>query len=308
MNYRSLVSAFNRPKAKFDFITIGIPRQLDVEGAAAFDKAVRGRVNVPKGVKGDWITIHDPAIDDLQWLLDHYPETRIDAVEIAVDFTLKDGSSDIGQLMSLHAWLNHRLFPQRHKALGQAKRLRYDHSSGKYERDTLATQGGDTTFQWRDGTQKLRVRLYRKELDNNNPVKEQHSVRLEVTLTRGACQDFGLYRIAELPKFADRMRRGLSNCLYIASGIKPRFKRSRANSPVRVQEALMKAETERQKVGAAWDRFGVQWAAKYGYDAKSDTDANRAIGAALKELRGKMLRLKLTEKVAFPPCYETARV
>lgn len=306
MNYSSIASAFCRPKAKIDFITIGIPSSLDVRGAAKFQKAIKGRIEVPQNVWGDWITIHDPTLFDLQWLLDHYPEAPIRAIEIAVDFMLRDGSSDIDQLMPLHSWLNHRLFPQRHKMLGQAKRLRYSHQSGKYERDTLATQGNDTTFQWRDNRQKLQTRLYRKTLDNNAPLDGQHPIRLEATLRRGACQDFDLHRIAELPLFADKMRRELSNCFYVAAEIKPKLKRSRANAPDKVQQARGDAENERDRVGRAWERYGSQWAAKHGYDTKPDTAANRSIGVALKKLRDQMYRLKLTQKVAEMPNYDVA--
>jgi hypothetical protein len=304
MDYSSIASAFCRPKAKIDFITIGIPSSLDLRGAAKFQKAIKGRIEVPQSVRGDWITIHDPTFSDLQWLLDHYPEAPIRAIEIAVDFVLRDGSSDIDQLMPLHSWLNHRLFPQRHKMLGQSKRLRYSHQSGKYERDTLATQGNDTTFLWRDSKQKLQTRLYRKEWDNGQPYANQHPVRLEVTLGRGACQDFDLHRIAELPQFADRMRRELSNCFFIATRIKPKLRRPRAKTPERVLQAHREAENEQRRVTAAWERYGAQWAAKHGYEAIPDTPANRAIGLALKRLREQMLGLKLTQKVAEKPSYE----
>ncbi len=306
MNYGSIAAAFNRPKAKIDFITIGIPAQLNHAGAAAFHRAIRGRINLPQRPHEDWITIHDPRMTDFQWLLDNHPETRVIAIEIAIDFTLHDGSNDIDQLMPLHSWINHHLFPQRHTMLTHAARIRYDHQSGKYKRDTLATQGGDTTFQWRDKKQWLRVRLYRKNMDNNAPLEGQHSVRLEAKLDRGACQDFDLHRIAELPQFADKMRRELSNCFFVAAGIKPKIKRSRANAPEKAKKAAKSVEYEKQRVDTAWQRYGAQWAAAHGYGVAPDTTANRAIGVALKQLREQMRGLKLTQKVAELPSYEVA--
>lgn len=308
MDYTSIASAFNRPKAKIDFITVGVPSRLSAFSASQFETAMRGRVCVSNRTNDHWlnVTVHDPEIADLQWFLDNWPEAAIWGIEIAVDFTLQDGSNDLDQLMPLHNWLNHRLFPQRHKMLNQAKRIRYSHQSGQYERDTLATQGGDSTFQWRDKKQKLQTRLYRKTQDNNAPLEGQHPIRLEATLWRGACQDFDLHRIAELPQFADKMRRELSNCFYVAAEIKPKLKRSRANAPKKVQKACIDAQRERDKVRRAWERYGSQWAARYSYETKPDTAANRSIGGALKELRDQMRCLKLTQKVAEMPNYDIA--
>lgn len=239
--------------------------------------------------------------------MDHYPESSISAIEIAVDFELVDGSSDTDQLMVLHGWFNHHLFPQRHVKLRTARRIRYDIAAKKHAVDPLATQGGDTTFQWRDSSQCLRVRLYRKEWDNGIQLQGQHPVRLEATLWRGACQGFDLHRIAELPQFADRMRRDLSNCFHIAEGIKPKLKRSRIHTPQKAQESAKGSEKEHLRVKRAWERYGSQWAARHGYATKPDTAANRAIGLALKQLREQMLSLKLTRKVAEMPSYEVLK-
>lgn len=305
MNYSHLAVAFRKPKAKIDFIKTVVPSVLLTEPKLAMElqKAIQGRIEVPKRHSDNWITIHDPSIADLQWMLDHVPEAPVLAIEIAVDWQLADGRNDPDQLMVLHSWFNHCLFPQRHAELHQAKRHRYSHQSDKYERDNLETLGGDTTFQWRDNKQKMRVRLYRKSLDNKKPLTGQHSVRLEATLERGACQEFDLHRIAELPQFADRMRRELSDCFFVAEGIKPKIRQSRAKTPAKAQKALREAEAEQRRVEREWERYGAQWAAKHGYEAQPDTEATRAIGVALKRLREKMLPLKLTQKVAEKPCY-----
>lgn len=305
MDYSHLAPSFRKPRAKIDFIKIGVPHAR-VMGATASKYVPQGRVELPNKPWENWLTIHDPSMSDLQWLLDHVPEARILAIEVAVDWQLADGSNDQEQLMVLHGWLNHCLFPQRHAELSQAKRHRYCHQSGKYKRDNLATQGGDTTFQWRDNKQKIRVRLYRKSMDNHAPLNGQHSIRLEATLERGGCQEFDLHRIAELPQFADRMRRELSDCFFVAEGIKPKVRRSRANTPTKAQEALRAVEIEQGRVGLAWGRYGAQWAEKHGYEANPDTTANRAIGVALKQLREQMLGLKLTQKVAEISSYEVA--
>ena len=307
MKYSEIAVAFRAPKAKFDFITISIPNVMVTEIKTPEYQA-QGRIELARKPWENWLTIHDPTLSDLQWLLDHAPESPILAIEIAVDWTLADGSSDDDQLMALHGWLNHRLFPQRHEELVQAKRFRFDPISAKYLPDTVATTGGDTTFQWRDSKQRLRIRLYRKSLDNGTPLEGQQRIRLEANLGRSACQHYGLYRVAELPQFADLMRRELSDGFFVASWIKPKLARSRANTPGKAQEARQRAKEETMRVARAWERCGAQWAAKHGHEAKPDTAANRAIGLALKQLREKMLPLKLTRKVAEIPSYEVTKV
>ena len=310
MDYITLRALFRKPKASIDFIKIEIPQSLMKSNALCreFDKAIKGRVQLPKGKIKDWITIHDPKTSDLQWLLDNLPEAKILAIEVAIDFTLQDGSNSTDQLEALHGWLKTRLFPQRHATMeAVGKRKYYDARSGKIQPDTLATKSGNETVYWTNPNGYEQVRLYIKTLDNNEPLKVQHSVRLEPTLFGGGSQNAGLYRVAELPQFADMLRRYLSKFVYVAKGIKPVLKRSRANTPEKAAKALREAAKEQRRVSGAWKQKGAAWAAKHQYDTIPDADTNRLIGTALKSLRDDVCKLKLTRKVAEHPGYEVLK-
>ena len=307
MDYITLRALFRKPKASIDFIKIEIPQSLYESNALCreFERVIKGRIQLPKGKVKDWITIHDPKTSDLQWLLDNLPEAKILAIEVAIDFTLQDGSNNPDQLEALHEWLKTRLFPQRHATMeAVGKRKYYDARSGKIQPDTLATKSGNETVYWTNPKGYEQVRLYIKTLDNNEPLKGQHSVRIEPTLFGGGSQNAGLYRVAELPQFAEMLRRYLSKFVYVAKGIKPVLKRSRANDPEKATKALYAAAKEQRRVDRAWQQKGAAWAAKHQYDTIPDADTNRLIGTALKSLRDDVCKLKLTRKVAKHTGYE----
>ena len=293
---------FTKPRAKFDFITLGIPTALDKKGAKAIDDAIKGRIEVPKRTSGNWFTIHDPTMSDLQYLLDHHPEAEILRLEIAVDFKLADGTNDKLRLIDLHRWLAIRLFPQKHKFMKKAKRKRYDLQSRKILPDNMTTKSGAQTVYWSNANQFEQVRLYIKDEDNKKPIAN-HTVRTEITLSRGGCQSMGISHVSRLPDFANIMRRELSQVFYVTAGIKPNLKRTRTNNPQRATAAAHAANNEIQRVRRNWNKFGAVWAAEYGYKTIPDTPTNRLIGSALKGLRDDMLRLKLTRKVAELPSY-----
>lgn len=307
MDYITLRERFRNPKASIDFIKIGIPQSLNDSNALCreFDRVIKGRIQLPEGKVKDWITIHDPKISDLQWLLDNLPEAKILAIEVAIDFTLRDGGNDPNQLAALHRWLKTRLFPQRHAAMEcVGKRKYYDARSGKILPDTLQTKSGNETVYWTNPKAYEQVRLYIKTHDNKTPLKGQHSVRIEPTLFVGGSQNAGLYRVAELPQFAEMLRRYLSKFVYVAKGIKPAVRRSRANNPEMAVKAAHEAAKEQRRVDRAWRQRGASWAAKHQYDTIPDADTNRLIGAALKSLRDDVCKLKLTRKVAEHSGYE----
>lgn len=309
MNYITLRKLFRKPKAKFDFITIGIPQSLMESNSLSrdFHKAIRGRIELPVGRNKDWITIHDPLTADLQWLLDNHPTAQILAIEVAIDFTLQDGSNNPEQLAALHGWFKTSLFPQRHATMESVgKRKYYDFRDGQIKLDTLKTKSGNETVYWTNPKAYEQVRLYIKKLDNKKPIKE-HSVRLEATLFGGGCQNAGLYRVAELPQFADMLRRYLSKFLYVAKGIKPVLKRSRANDPEKAAKAANEAAKERRRIDRAWQQKGAAWAAKNDYATIPDAVTNRLIGGALKSLRDDVRMLKLAGKVAEHPGYEVRK-
>ncbi len=276
-------------------------------------RAIKGRIETPAGRSkrdGAWITIHDPLTSDLQWLLDNHPESQILGIEIAVDFTPLDRDDKLETMQGLHGWLKTRLFPQRHPIMGQVtKRKYYEARTGQIVADRLQTRSENGTVYWTHPSAYEQVRLYIKKSDNgvtlNQTSSQRACVRIEATLFRGGCQNAGLHRVAELPLFADQMRRYLSRFLYVASGIRPKLKRTRTNNPEKARRAGDEADKERKRVADAWNRYGAAWAGRHGYNTLPDNRVNRLIGKALKGLRDDLMRLKLTAKVAEAPDYIT---
>ena len=145
---------------------------------------------------------------------------------------LKDDSNDPVRLAALHRWLTVCLFPQRHKQMRTGRRKIYEQSDNSIKPDTLKTRSSDKTIYWTDSNGYDQVRLYIKTIDNKKPI-ERHSVRLEVTLSRGGCQLAKVHRVGMLPDFAKSMRRHLSPFLNVAKGIKAETKRVRAKDSIK---------------------------------------------------------------------------
>lgn len=303
MNYNINISEW-RVAASIDFITIAFPPYLkDERDAYEFQKNIKGTIAVPrKSRKADWLTIHDPTIGDLQYLIDQDPGTEILALEIAVDFRRADGSNDRAKLLELHGWLKQCLHPQHHSRIKKARRKYYEATTGKIKPDNLKTRSGNETVYWSDRTHCEQVRLYVKDIDAHLS-EFQHSTRLEVTLSRGGSQLADVHRVWMLPSFFDGARRYLTPFLKVARGIKPNIKRSRATRPDRVAAAAKQAEKERATVQRKYERYGAPWAARTGYSIIPDKAATKLIGVALAELRKDVMRLKLPKKVVENPAW-----
>ena len=296
-------------KAKIDYITIELPRDstMNVWDAIALHSSIKGRLeHAPRwrDYRDDWITIHDPAISDLQYLINHFPTVRIKALEVAIDFFIKSESNDMFKLIELHDWLRSRLFPERHGLMNNVSRRKfYDHRSHSIKDDALESRGGAQSAYWQNKTRYEQIRLYIKTRDNGRPVSGPFCVRIETTLYAGGCQNAGVSHISMLCEFGDRLRRYLSRFLHVASGNKPKLKRSRARSPEGIAQAGREAEKELRRVKRNWNKYGARWAAKHGYKVEPDTTANRLIGAALKALRDDLMRLSAPPKWAKVPDY-----
>jgi hypothetical protein len=308
MDYAELLTNFGKPKGKIDFITLRLPASIRSEAdAARFTEKIQGRINAPhrwRDERDNRFTIHDPTRTDLQFIINEYHEAKILALEIALDFTLKDGSNHPVRLAKLHAWLKTHLFPQRHDRMKQkGRRKYYDKVDGKIRSDALKTRSSDTTVYWANTSGYEQVRLYIKTLDDGEPI-DQHCVRIEATLDLGGCQRAGVHRVGLLPRFVDNMRRYLSPFFNVAAGIKPKIKRTRTRNPARAKDALKAADKERARVDRNWRNYGAAWAAKHGYSIVPDTETNGLIGLALKELREVLMGLTLPPKVADWPAWE----
>jgi len=288
-------------KAKIDFITIGLPTSLKTPlDGYHFLSAIRGRVHTAKrwrDSRDNWITIHDPHRDDLQYLLDNYPETEILALEIAVDFFLRDRTNNPERLRSAHNYFTVNLFPQGHKRFASGAKRKIYTDDGKIRLDTMKTGSGGKSVYWgnRDGFEQ--VRLYVKTRDNKKPI-DHHSTRLEITLNRGGCQKASVDRVCLLPGFSKRVRRYLSPFLKVAEGIKPDKIRTRAKNPDRVAKVVRVNDRERKKADRNFIKYGAESAARNHKRIFINRQASEAIGASLKGLREQLADLKLPEKSA----------
>lgn len=306
MDYIRLINEFGKPKAKIDFITMALPSSIQSEADAYhFTKRIENPDSIKTSKKWgyDWLTIHDPTLPDLQFLLDEHPNTAVSSIEIAVDFCLKDGSNDPVRLRELHSWLKVSLFPQRHKLMRMGRRKFYDQSNNSIKRDMLKTRSGDESVYWADLSYREQVRLYIKTIDDEKPI-ERHCVRLEVTLFCGGCHRAQLFWVGNLPRFIAGMRPYLSPFLNVAKGIKPSIKRTRSKDPAKALKATYSATKEKARVERWWKQCGSAWAAKHNYKVIADADTNRLIGGGLKNLQDRLRQLKLTRKVADDPDYE----
>jgi hypothetical protein len=307
MNYNILINDFNPPKAKIDYLSFNVPPPIwdNPETWSNFEQELSKHGCCAKlSGRGQYVnvktTIHDPSLEAIQFLIDEYPDTTTHTLEIAIDFFLKDGSNDPARLVALHDWLKRRLYPQRHEEMQTGFRKFYDESNNSIQRDTLETRSSDKTIYWADSGGWKQVRLYikTKTIVDGKPIPiTQHSVRLEVTLFPGGCQNAKVHQIGLIPDFAVRMRRYLFPFLNVAKGIKPQIKRTRTKNPTKAQLAEKEAERERKRVERHWKRYGAAWAAKHGYKIVPDADTNRLIGSGLKGLQDDLKRLKLTKKV-----------
>jgi hypothetical protein len=235
MDYNILIKDFERPKAKIDYIKIDVPLSIWNNPALApdFEKELLkygGNIKYSDERRGRdddiRITIHDPSVEGIQFLINEYPETKVFGLEIALDFVLKDGTNDFSRLLELHSWLKISLFPQRHERMRRGYRKFYEESNNSIRRDTLETRSSDKTIYWTDSSGCEQVRLYikTKTIEDGKPIPiTRHSVRLEITLFGGGCQRAKVHQIGLIPDFSIRMRRYLSPFLNVAKGIKPQI-------------------------------------------------------------------------------------
>jgi hypothetical protein len=305
MDYTSLLAEFGPPRAKVDFITIRLPALFSLPPSSReailsctkLERTIQGRIETPKSMKdADRLTIHDPSIEDLQYLTDEFPDTEIEELEFAVDFTLTDGSNDLLRLTQLHHWIKRALAPFHHAGLtGRATRKYFDPQSNKYETDVLQTRATNKTVLWTHARGQFQIRAYIKDRDDKQEL-ERHFVRIEVTLRRGGCQQANIHRLGQLPEFAPDLRHFLTRFFCIAEGIKPRISRTRSKDPAQLRTAEHAAQKERARVERAWKKHGAMWAAKHGYQIIPDARMNRLFGAALDRLRDKFMTLIAPQK------------
>lgn len=285
---------FKRPRAGIDYIRLRQSEPLMRDFAKWHrDNAIQGKLTWPENPRDDWIQIHDPTPADLQLVLDRHRRAEVIGLEFYLDFFPKSGNAMNQALLDQ---LGRAVYPQR----GMASRLTaikaYDPVSGKVQKERLTKAPGLKTRYLRSRTGYEQVRVYLKEKDQKRPVPER--VRLEITFTAGGCQLVNAHRMVLLPSFIKRMRKVLARYLYFAKGIKPKLPRLRAKSPARRKQAEHQAQRERLRVERAWSLYGTHWAIKHAYGVVPDRAMNELIQAALKDLRERLLVVKVTGKPA----------
>jgi hypothetical protein len=184
-----------------------------------------------------------------------------------------------------------------------AKRLRYEAGADDKGRYAPTPHGPSNTLMthiWRDGLERVKNRLYIKELDQGQSV-QRPSVRLETRLGMTACGDMGLGRAWQFGEFGVNLRRVLSPYFYIADSIKPKFKRMRHKEGTRIAQETAKAnQREIDKVTNGWRTQGAMWAVKHGYAVVPNKQAHKRIGDALHRLGRQLTALKPSEKSRAP--------
>lgn len=292
-------------RAKIDYITIAdayLPTRKDGLGAVQDD--FDGRVELAARDRAiNRLSVHDPSVRDLQFLVDHVPETEVWEMEVAVDFLPVDPEPDLEALEAFQRQLFRGVAPHHHADMSWVIRREADPLGGRVARlTTLEAKYPTGTKYWYDRAGRAEVKLYVKTLDNGRPVPRPF-VRLEVKLMRGALQLALANYVGLLPRFMADLRRYVTPYFWIASGV------SLANLPrldrwvpgPRRDAAMKEAARSQARLDSDWDRFGAPMAYRNRMRGRlvlrPDAQANRRIGKALSNLQAAMKALQPPKSV-----------
>jgi len=264
-----------KAKAKLDFIKFRLPSKATGRSAlmVELDKWRRhGQLFVPKRQSDDSLTLHDPKPAQLQFLVDHYPEGHITAIEVTVDFFPTSSAIKRNFLPQVHEYFRHGLFPTALPMLTDATRKFYDPDDEKVKRDPLKASTNTNTTYWRNRTRKATLRLYIKREADRGVFRR--FVRVEVLLNRGGCQDLELYGFALLPEFLAAIGQRTATAFTLARGLKfnPATTRS-TNAGLRAALDATNAR-RRARLDARFSCHGAMWCEKHGLPIARDTEAN----------------------------------
>lgn len=196
-----------RFSAKIDYVTVtngGVKIPLPaLKGSHEWVRPVRS--------SPDWhLTIHDPTPADLRAVTKAYENPMVMAIEVAVDLapkTQREPAEHVQVLETVFAAVAARFRPE-DKALwdyglrgavsGPGKK------PGPLER-RFARPDEEVVYGHRGGF--MQAKLYLKTLDQGVllPVHEQ-AVRMEITLRRWACMEFGLSNLSDLFGYSYRQK------------------------------------------------------------------------------------------------------
>lgn len=289
-----------KASASIDFITITLPKKMRSPAyLSRFSFRGKGNVEYPSKLGRshpygcDWLSIHNPDREALQFLIDEFPNAEILKLEFSVDFRPRSGATTMAELEEAKAWLAHALYPAKHPRMADmTRRKAYHFKDSKIASIGLGKAAGISTVYWDTWTAHEHVRLYVKTKDKHI-APFSPSVRLEATFDRGGCQQAGIARLKDFPSFAECSRKYLSPFFELATGIKPKIKRARVKTPSKGASLALANLRERERVERAWKKYGATWAVKRRYKVIPDKDGNRLVGTALNELRRMLKKLKL---------------
>lgn len=188
-----------RFRAKLDYVTVtngGIKVPLpELKGSPEWTRPVRG---LP-----DWhLTIHDPTPADLRAVTEAYENPMLMAMEVAVDLAPKarhEPAEHARVLATVFAAVAARFRPE-DKALwdyGQRGAVSGPGKKPEPLERRFARPNEEVVYGHRGDF--MQAKLYLKTLDHGAllPLHEQ-AVRMEITLRRWACMEFGLSNLSDL--------------------------------------------------------------------------------------------------------------
>lgn len=275
------LSPFQMPTVKFDRLDVRCDSEhLTRAGRAKIRKGLtHGTLtNVPKRVleaHGPHLQINDPGVEDLQFLVEHFRDSAMLRVEIAIDFHLDGPLQDV-PLYALRDQLRHCLYPQKHELLRGAKRKVFRSERKGYAADGLGqplpTDAGQLI--WEDQSTGCQLAVYVKQKDCGQDV-EKFFVRMEVRFTPSGCARIGLQKIGLLPRFAKGIRKNLSDMFFVAQGFK--------HNSALVGRGIPKSP---------WCKYGAQWAKNGRAQLKVDADVNCRLQQAVNNFRTKLVKIQ----------------
>jgi len=270
------LTPFQPLKQKIDCITISWPSSITPSQMKATADTIGERLKLSRDWRkggsiaaGCFITVQDPTINDLRFLIDNFPASRVTHLEIAIDAHLPTGSNELYLLRQLKEQIRHCIAPHTHPDAGQLKRKYFDLGCKRFLPDRPSHPAPLTTVIYEDKIAGHRLSIYLKTKDNGKPVPTPF-LRTELRLDAGACEQAGMPTLGHFPNFVEILRSYCSTSFQIGCGFKYK-------------------DIDNIK----WKKYGAAWVIKHpkGLRIKPDAGVNRAFGAALNELSRSLKRV-----------------
>lgn len=193
--------------AKIDFVTVVIGRNPPMP--PTFDGTPE-LIRPKKGAVLWELTVHDPSRNDLERIVNVYDNPMVMGIEIAVDLAPKDSTGAASRqalLIETFKAVAGRFRPEDQALWGYGSRGGVSAKNGLVQ--PLERRQAQTSEQIIYGNKRgfMQAKLYLKTRDQNADLPlEEHVVRMELSMRRGACMDerLGLDRAQDLLDYAYR--------------------------------------------------------------------------------------------------------